>query len=222
MYAPVATPLRKTPHTRHAIRAAIACGACTCPRTTFIVRPTSTTLLTVPIPGRWRSGIQSSSTATPTMIAHVPIARPNVRDRPWWKTSHGIEPEVRENEQRRADAVEDEAGVQLSETHEHSPNVHSRDVHGDDARRPTRRGRGGALPPLRPHRHPVRRGFGHVSEHAGPARSPAPPARRARADRARRRGDGRARLRDRDAPGDRGRTRSRRSRSSPTSTPRAR
>src|SRR5262249_47616138 len=92
MYAPVATPFRKTPMTRHATRATIACGAWKCPRTTFIVRPTRTTLLAVPSPGRWWSGIQSSSTTTPTMIAQVPIARPNVLESPWWKTSHGSRP----------------------------------------------------------------------------------------------------------------------------------
>src|SRR5579884_169516 len=92
MYAPVATPLRKTPPTRQATRAAIACGACTWPSTRSIVAPTRTTLLSVPMPGRCRSGIQSKSTATPTRIAHVPIARPKVRESPWWKTSHGSSP----------------------------------------------------------------------------------------------------------------------------------
>ena len=67
----------------------------------------------------------------------------------------GIEPEPREDEQRGADAVEDETAVQLSETQAHASNVHSRDAHGDGARRPARRGRRDATPSLRPHRHPV-------------------------------------------------------------------
>jgi hypothetical protein len=50
------------------------------------------TLLTVPIPGRWRSGIQSSSTITPTTIVTVPNDKPVSRATPWWKTSHGMVP----------------------------------------------------------------------------------------------------------------------------------
>jgi hypothetical protein len=58
----------------------------------FIDRPMSTTLLTVPSPGICRNGIQSSSTAAPTMITTVPISRPTCFAMPWCSTSHGSRP----------------------------------------------------------------------------------------------------------------------------------
>ncbi|MDQ1628283.1 MAG: hypothetical protein QOI54_2027, partial [Actinomycetota bacterium] len=66
MYMPVATPHSSTPPTRQPMRAGHAdtCGRTS--RPTFMETPTSTTLLTVPRPGRCRNGIQSSSTAAPT------------------------------------------------------------------------------------------------------------------------------------------------------------
>ncbi len=50
------------------------------------------TLAMVPMPGRFRSGIQASSTATPTTADAIPIVMPVCRVRPWWKTSHGSRP----------------------------------------------------------------------------------------------------------------------------------
>ncbi len=92
MYIPVAIPHRSTPAVMHPTRASHpdTCGSSA--RLMFIDVPTRTTLLTVPSPGRWRSGIHSSSTAAPTMITSVPIARPASRASPWWKTSHGSRP----------------------------------------------------------------------------------------------------------------------------------
>src|SRR5438270_2251735 len=92
MYAPVATPLRNTPTTRHTIRSASSCGCERCASTTSIVPPMKITLLTVPIPGRSRSGIHSSRTNSPTRMLHVPSARLECFARPWWRTSHGLSP----------------------------------------------------------------------------------------------------------------------------------
>jgi hypothetical protein len=61
-------------------------------QTAYTTVPTTTTLPSVPRPGRCRSGIQSSSTATPTMIAQVPVGTPVRRARPWCSTSHGSTP----------------------------------------------------------------------------------------------------------------------------------
>ncbi len=44
--------------------------------------PTTITFETVPNPGRWRSGIHSSSTSAPTITTHVPTPRPNRRESP--------------------------------------------------------------------------------------------------------------------------------------------
>ena len=57
-----------------------------------IVPPMTIALLTVPTPGRSRSGIHSSSTARPTRIDHVPIGIPVCRESPWCSTSHGTRP----------------------------------------------------------------------------------------------------------------------------------
>ena len=54
--------------------------------------PSTNTLLTVPMPGFWRSGIQASSTSAPVMITIVPNERPVLSEMPWWKTSHGSRP----------------------------------------------------------------------------------------------------------------------------------
>jgi hypothetical protein len=50
------------------------------------------TLAIVPMPGRFRSGIQPSSTATPTTAEAMPMVMPVCRASPWWKTSHGSRP----------------------------------------------------------------------------------------------------------------------------------
>ena len=92
MYMPVATPHSSTPAAMQPILAAHPETRGNVARLTFIDSPTSTTLLTVPTPGRCRSGIQNSRTAAPTMMVRVPISRPACRARPWWKTSHGSRP----------------------------------------------------------------------------------------------------------------------------------
>jgi hypothetical protein len=52
------------------------------------------TLLSVPRPGRWRSGIQASSTSAPTTIETTPMDQPIRVDRPWCRTSHGMLPSI--------------------------------------------------------------------------------------------------------------------------------
>ena len=92
MYMPVAIPHSSTPPTMHPIRAAQPVASGTSSRPTFNDTPTSTTLLTVPGPGRCRSGIQNSRTAAPTITDTVPIARSSCSASPWWNTSHGSSP----------------------------------------------------------------------------------------------------------------------------------
>jgi len=41
-------------------------------RVASVVKPMMAALATVPMPGRWRSGIQSNSTNTDTMVITVP------------------------------------------------------------------------------------------------------------------------------------------------------
>ena len=55
--------------------------------------PTSTTLLSVPSPGRCRSGIQSSSTSAPTMMTMTPIASPVRRRCPGGRRPRGPAPD---------------------------------------------------------------------------------------------------------------------------------
>src|SRR6185437_15049122 len=76
MYMPVATPFSTTPDAMTATCTGSECGGGTTARTRSITAPTSTTLHSVPRPGRCRSGIQSSSTTAPTMIAQVPTGTP--------------------------------------------------------------------------------------------------------------------------------------------------
>jgi len=82
MYRPVATPFRTTPDTMTTARTGIGCGGGTTARTTSMTTPIRITLHTVPIPGRCRSGIHSSSTSAPTMITQVPVGIPVRRDSP--------------------------------------------------------------------------------------------------------------------------------------------
>jgi len=92
MYMPLATPHSAMPPSisgiRHSSRALPGSSA----SVTFIEVPTSTTLLTVPRPGRCRSGIQPSSTTAPTRIETVPMARPVCVAMPWCSTSQGSRP----------------------------------------------------------------------------------------------------------------------------------
>ena len=56
--------------------------------------PMTTTLATVPRPGHWRSGTQSSSTSAPTTIVTWPKVSGTCVAMPAWKTSHGSRPSV--------------------------------------------------------------------------------------------------------------------------------
>jgi len=92
MYRPVATPLRTTPATMMVACTGSERGGATTARTASMTVPISTTLHSVPGPGRCRSGIHSSSTTAPAMIAQVPVGMPVRRARPWCSTSHGSTP----------------------------------------------------------------------------------------------------------------------------------
>ena len=52
----------------------------------------TSTLLTVPRPGRSRSGIHSSSTTIPVRIVTMPNEMPVESETPWCSTSHGMLP----------------------------------------------------------------------------------------------------------------------------------
>src|SRR5215204_5145272 len=54
--------------------------------------PTTIALATVPMPTRWRSGHQPSSTTKLISTDHVPMPSPNVRESPWCRTSQGASP----------------------------------------------------------------------------------------------------------------------------------
>lgn len=82
MYSPVATPLSTTPLTSTTTRTTSWCGDGTSASTASMTSPITTTLLSVPIPGRCRIGIQNSMTAAPTMIVHVPTCIPLSRASP--------------------------------------------------------------------------------------------------------------------------------------------
>jgi hypothetical protein len=59
-------------------------------------------LLTVPTPGRCRSGTQASSTSAPTTTETVPIDQSSRVARPWCSTSQGMLPSV----ERMSSAIE--------------------------------------------------------------------------------------------------------------------
>ena len=67
------------------------------------------------MPGRWRSGIQASSTAAPVRITTVPNEQPGVVGDALVEDVPRIEPEAGADLQGDAGAVEDEAGVELGE-----------------------------------------------------------------------------------------------------------
>ena len=92
MYSAVATALSRMPPVASAIRPAIASTCGTSASAVSTATPMTTTLLTVPSPGRWRSGIQQRSTSPPTTTVTVPSDHPSRWDRPWCSTSHGMLP----------------------------------------------------------------------------------------------------------------------------------
>ena len=94
MYEPVATPLSATAASIMAARAHIGSGAGTTARPASTASPMTITLLTVPMPGRCRSGSQSSRTPAPTMITIQPNRSPVRSLTPWWNTSHGSRPRL--------------------------------------------------------------------------------------------------------------------------------
>src|SRR5919107_488584 len=73
-------------------RAAASCGGPSSARQSSRASPTTTTLLSVPSPGRWRGGIHSSITSAPAMQTQRPVPMPVWRESPWWSTSHGSLP----------------------------------------------------------------------------------------------------------------------------------
>ena len=92
MYMPVATPLSSTPESSNVHRAAGSWAGSNAIRQSSITRPTTTTLLSVPSPGRWRSGIHSSITSAPARQTQIPVPMPVWSESPWWSTSHGSLP----------------------------------------------------------------------------------------------------------------------------------
>ena len=56
--------------------------------------PMVSALKMVPMPGRWRSGIQNSSTITLAMMLAVPMVMSSWKPRPWWNASHGPSPRL--------------------------------------------------------------------------------------------------------------------------------
>ncbi len=92
MYSTLASALSTTAKTIAPSRTGIdsQCGSSQSPVSTEM--PTSTTLLTVPTPGHWRSGIQASRTTAPVSTVTVPKLIGSCRVTPWWKTSHGSKP----------------------------------------------------------------------------------------------------------------------------------
>jgi len=92
MYSPVAMPLVRIPAARKAARTASARGWGSTGSTASTTSPTTITLLTVPMPGRCRSGIHASRTTTLTAMTTQPIGSPARLASPWWNTSHGSSP----------------------------------------------------------------------------------------------------------------------------------
>ena len=92
MYSPVPTPLVRIPAARKTTRTTSARGWGSSGSTASATSPTTITLLTVPMPGRCRSGTQSSRTATLTAMSTDPMGSPARLASPWWNTSHGSSP----------------------------------------------------------------------------------------------------------------------------------
>ena len=77
--------------------------------------PMTTTLLTVPRPGRSRSGIQLSSTSSPTAMVTVPRLHPSCRASPCRADVPGHRAELRAHQQGHRYPVEREAKVELDQ-----------------------------------------------------------------------------------------------------------
>ena len=75
--------------------------------------PTRRMFATVPRPGRWRSGIQSSSTRKPTMFVTQPMPMPVWREIPCANTVHGSRPMPARTMIAQPGAVQNEADEQL-------------------------------------------------------------------------------------------------------------
>ena len=84
----------------------------------LMTRPMTTTLLSVPSPGRWRSGSQTARTQAPTMIDHVPTASPNCLRQSLVEDVPGIDAEAADQEQAVTEAVQGEPEVELAESSE--------------------------------------------------------------------------------------------------------
>ena len=78
----MANALSTTAPTIIAMRTGIDAGVDNTSRPASTVTAMTTTLAMVPMPGRFRSGIQASSTATPTTAEATPIVIPVCMARP--------------------------------------------------------------------------------------------------------------------------------------------
>ena len=79
---------------------------------TFVAVPMSTTLSSVPTPGRSPSGHQSARIGRPSAMLTVPSGTPNWFPSPWWNASHGPEAEPGPGHERDPDPEHDEPGQQ--------------------------------------------------------------------------------------------------------------
>ena len=75
------------------------------------------TLATVPMPGRLRSGIQASSTATPTTADAMPIVIPCLQRQPLMEHVPRVEPESGAHHHRHREAVAGQPEQQRAAAH---------------------------------------------------------------------------------------------------------
>ena len=85
-------PLSSTPAISSAARVEASCAGANTSSIACRTRPSTTTLLRVPRPGRWRSGIQKSNNNAPTRQTQTPVPMPVSFERPWCRTSQGTLP----------------------------------------------------------------------------------------------------------------------------------
>ncbi len=85
-------PLSSTPAISSAAQLVASCAGAKASSIACRTSPKTTTLLSVPRPGRWRSGIQKSSSSAPTKHTQMPVPMPVRFARPWCSTSQGTLP----------------------------------------------------------------------------------------------------------------------------------
>ena len=86
--------MRTIPPTSRLTRAGSPAGSGISASAASTLTAMTITFATVPIPGRWRSGIHSRSTTTPVTAVTRPKLSGRCWARPWWNTSQGFRPSV--------------------------------------------------------------------------------------------------------------------------------